>query len=117
MQSQTARRCTIGHVTGAATPHDQLDAHVRDALARLVAAVDDPASGGRHKVFGDASLDVIPQPSTIASHLPRAVGIAFAIGRAKKLGVPVRWAPDSVTVCSFGDASLNHSTATGALNT
>jgi 2-oxoisovalerate dehydrogenase E1 component len=90
---------------------------IRSVLLGLAAARDDVASGGRHKVFGDASLAVIPQTSTIASHLPRAVGVAFAIGRARKLGLPTRWAPDSVVVCSFGDASINHSTAAGALNT
>ena len=73
--------------------------------------------GGRHKVFGDPDLAVIPQTSTIASHLPRAVGVAFAIDRARRLGVPTRWPRDAVAVCSFGDASLNHSTAVGALNT
>ncbi len=94
-----------------------LDDALRAVLLGLVAGVADPASGGRHKVFGDASLAVIPQTSTIASHLPRAVGVAFAIGRAKRLGLATRWAADSVAVCSFGDASLNHSTAVGALNT
>ncbi|MDT4959158.1 MAG: 2-oxoisovalerate dehydrogenase component [Pseudonocardiales bacterium] len=94
-----------------------LDDGLRAVLLGLAAAVADPASGGRHKVWGDASLAIIPQTSTIASHLPRAVGVAFAIGRAKRLGLPTRWAPDSIAVCSFGDASLNHSTAVGALNT
>jgi 2-oxoisovalerate dehydrogenase E1 component len=94
-----------------------LDDGLRAVLLGLAAAVTDPASGGRHKVFGDASLAIIPQTSTIASHLPRAVGVAFAIGRAKRLGLPTRWEPDAVAVCSFGDASLNHSTAAGALNT
>ena len=90
---------------------------LRAVLLGNVAAVADPASGGRHKVWGDASLAVIPQTSTIASHLPRAVGVAFAIGRARRLRLDTRWQPDSVAVCSFGDASLNHSTAVGALNT
>ncbi|MDQ2750590.1 MAG: thiamine pyrophosphate-dependent enzyme [Actinomycetota bacterium] len=90
---------------------------LRAVLLGLAAAVADPASGGRHKVWGDASLAVIPQTSTIASHLPRAVGVAFAIGRARRLGLATAWAPGSVAVCSFGDASLNHSTAVGALNT
>jgi len=94
-----------------------LEDALRAVLLGLAAAVSDPASGGRHKVFGDASLAVIPQTSTIASHLPRAVGVAFAIGRAKRLGLPTNWAADSIAVCSFGDASLNHSTAVGALNT
>jgi 2-oxoisovalerate dehydrogenase E1 component len=90
---------------------------LRDVLLGCVAATTDPASGGRHKVWGDASLAVIPQTSTIASQLPRAVGVAFAIGRARKLGIKTRWPEDAVAVCSFGDASLNHSTAAGALNT
>jgi 2-oxoisovalerate dehydrogenase E1 component len=94
-----------------------LEHGLRAVLLGMVAATEDVASGGRHKVFGDASLSVIPQTSTIASHLPRAVGVAFAIGRAKRLGRTARWPLDAVTVCSFGDASLNHSTAAGALNT
>ncbi len=95
----------------------RLDDVLRDVLLGLVAATADPASGGRHKVWGDAGLAVIPQTSTIASHLPRAVGVAFAIARARRIGVPSAWPDDAVAVCSFGDASLNHSTAVGALNT
>jgi 2-oxoisovalerate dehydrogenase E1 component len=90
---------------------------IRDVLHGLVAAADEPIAGGRHKVFGHADLAVIPQTSTIASHLPRAVGVAFAIERARKLGVPSPWPADAITVCSFGDASANHSTAVGAINT
>ncbi len=89
---------------------------VRDVLLGLVAATSEPISGGRHKVFGHHGLAVIPQTSTIASHLPRAVGVAFAIDRARKLGVPCAWPTDAVAVCSFGDASANHSTAQGAFN-
>ncbi len=62
---------------------------LRDVLLGLVAATEEPISGGRHKVFGRHDLNVIPQTSTIASHLPRAVGVAFSIARAGKLGVPV----------------------------
>ncbi|MGP4017166.1 thiamine pyrophosphate-dependent enzyme [Saccharopolyspora sp. 5N708] len=89
---------------------------LRDVLLGVVASADEPISAGRHKVFGNAELAVIPQTSTIASHLPRAVGLAFSLGRAAKLGVSTRWPADSVVVCSFGDASANHSTATGAIN-
>ncbi|GAA0536831.1 MFS transporter [Saccharopolyspora subtropica] len=89
---------------------------LRDVLLGVVASADEPISAGRHKVFGNAALSVIPQTSTIASHLPRAVGLAFSLGRAGKLGVPTPWPADSVVVCSFGDASANHSTATGAIN-
>jgi 2-oxoisovalerate dehydrogenase E1 component len=88
----------------------------RDVLLGLVGSADEPIAGGRHKVFGNHALAVIPQTSTVASHLPRALGVAFAIDRAKKLGVPCEWPVDAITVCSFGDASANHSTATGAIN-
>ena len=89
---------------------------LRDVLLGLVASTEDPISGGRHKVFGRHELAVIPQTSTIASHLPRALGVAFSVARAAKLGVHAAWPADSVVVCSFGDASANHSTATGAIN-
>lgn len=89
---------------------------VRDVLLGLVAATTEPISGGRHKVFGRHDLNIIPQTSTIASHLPRALGVAFSIARARKLDVTCAWPDDAVTVCSFGDASANHSTAVGAIN-
>ncbi|AOS64383.1 thiamine pyrophosphate-dependent enzyme [Actinoalloteichus hymeniacidonis] len=89
---------------------------LRDVLLGVVAASAEPISGGRHKVFGHRDLDIIPQTSTIASHLPRAVGLAFALERAKALGIDSERPADAVVVCSFGDASANHSTATGAIN-
>jgi 2-oxoisovalerate dehydrogenase E1 component len=90
---------------------------VPDVMLGVTAASDEPIAGGRHKVFGHHDLAVIPQTSTIASHLPRAVGVAIAIDRARKLGVESAWPSDAVVVCSFGDASLNHATAQAALNT
>ncbi|GAB2567188.1 thiamine pyrophosphate-dependent enzyme [Kribbella endophytica] len=89
---------------------------LRDILLGVAAATTEPISGGRHKVFGRHDLAVIPQTSTIASHLPRAMGVAFSIARAGKLGVESPWPADAVVVTSFGDASANHSTATGAIN-
>jgi 2-oxoisovalerate dehydrogenase E1 component len=89
---------------------------VSDILQGVTAARTEPIAGGRHKVFGNAELAIIPQTSTIASHLPRAFGVAFAIERAKKLSVESPWPSDAVVVCSFGDASLNHATAQAALN-
>jgi 2-oxoisovalerate dehydrogenase E1 component len=88
-----------------------------DTLLSFVAASDDPISGGRHKVWGSLPLLVPPQTSTIASHLPKAVGAALSIGRAKDLGVPATMPNDSVVICSFGDASSNHATAQAAFNT
>ncbi|MFB4288154.1 thiamine pyrophosphate-dependent enzyme [Nonomuraea sp. ATR24] len=90
---------------------------IRDVLLGLTASADEPIAGGRHKVFGHPDLAVIPQTSTIASHLPRAVGVAFAIERARALGAPSAWPDDAITVCSFGDASANHASALTAFNT
>jgi len=90
---------------------------VQDVLLGMAAAAEEPIAGGRHKVFGHRELAILPQTSTIASHLPRAVGVAFAIERARRLGVESTWADDAIVVCSFGDASLNHATAQAALNT
>ncbi len=88
-----------------------------DTMLSFVASSDDPIAGGRHKVFGNYELMVPPQTSTIASHLPKAVGAALSIGRAKDLKITDNVMPaDSVVICTFGDASANHSTAVGAIN-
>ncbi|MGB9428875.1 MAG: thiamine pyrophosphate-dependent enzyme [Gammaproteobacteria bacterium] len=89
---------------------------VYDTALSLAASSEDPISGGRHKVWGSAPLWVPPQTSTIASHLPKAVGTAVAIGQAKRIGAKLPIPEDSIVVCSFGDASANHSTALGAIN-
>ncbi|AVT33584.1 transketolase [Plantactinospora sp. BC1] len=122
---------------GAGAPEPVLDA-ARDVLRGVVASADEPIAGGRHKVFGNASIAVVPTTSTIASHLPRAVGIGFAVERLRRLGDgrgrptgrraaggPTRqrgetdaaWPADAIVVCSFGDASVNHATAVAAFNT
>jgi len=89
-----------------------------DMLLSFVTSTEDPISGGRHKVLGSKRLFIPPQTSTIASHLPKAVGAAYSIGTANRLNPEHRQLPhDAVVVCSFGDASLNHSTAQGAINT
>ena len=87
-----------------------------DTLLGMVASKDDPISGGRHKVFGSKDLWVPPQTSTIASHLPKALGCAFALDRAHSRGIPVSAGRDAIVMCTFGDASVNHSTAQGTLN-
>ncbi len=90
---------------------------ITDVLSGMATSAADPISGGRHKVFGHPGYGIIPQTSTIGSHLPRAVGLAFSLARAQALDLPSVWPADSVVVCSFGDASANHSTSVGALNT
>lgn len=89
---------------------------IQNVLASLIASTSDPMSGGRHKVFGHPDLGIVPQTSTIGSQVPRAVGLAFALGRAKALRHRTPWPEDAIVVCSFGDASANHSTTVGALN-
>ena len=90
---------------------------VRDLCLSFVASSLDPISGGRHKVLGSKALNIPPQTSTIASHLPKAVGLAHGIALSRKLKQTSPYPSDAVVLCSFGDASLNHSTAQGALNT
>ena len=84
-----------------------------DAMLSFCASAEDPISGGRHKVLGSPTLHVPPQTSTIASHLPKAVGFAMAMQRMERLQLPTdKNVPyDSVVYCSFGDASMNHATA------
>lgn len=117
---------------------------VRDVLRGVVASAQEPLAGGRHKIFGHPDLHIIPTTSTIAAHLPRAVGVAFAIERGRRLASagaaprarsgagparPARpagsvllddhpqWPADAVVACSFGDAAVNHASATAAFNT
>jgi len=87
-----------------------------DTLLSLCASKEDPISHGRHKVWGSRPMWVPPQTSTIASHLPKAVGLAFALARGKRNGVDTGLAKDALVLCSFGDASANHATALSAFN-
>ncbi len=93
---------------------------VRDVLHSLMATREDPVAEGRHKVWGSRERWVVPQTSTIGSHLPKAVGTAVAIGRRRRLGVLPPAAADvpgdAIVVASFGDASLNHASTLTALN-
>jgi 2-oxoisovalerate dehydrogenase E1 component len=90
----------------------------RDMLLSFASSSEDPISGGRHKVLGSKALAIPPQTSTIASHLPKAVGAAYGIGLSRRRAPEHQaWPSDSVVMCSFGDASANHSTAQGAINT
>lgn len=89
-----------------------------DMLLSFACSSEDPISGGRHKVLGSKALMIPPQTSTIASHLPKAVGAAYALGAARRHAPEHQvLAEDGIAICSFGDASANHSTAQGAFNT
>ena len=84
-----------------------------DVLLGMVASRDEPIAGGRHKVFGSVELCIPPQTSTIASHLPKALGCAVAIDRKARMEQVV---DERIVVCTFGDASSNHASATTAFN-
>jgi 2-oxoisovalerate dehydrogenase E1 component len=93
---------------------------VRDTMLSICASSLDPTAQGRHKVWGSRRLWVPPQTSTIASHLPKAVGMAFALGRLRRMELdpplPEGSLPeDSIVACTFGDASANHASALTAL--
>ena len=89
---------------------------IGDTILSLVAAADDPIANGRHKVWGSRAQWVIPQTSTIASHLPKATGLAFAHELATHLGIGADLPDDSIVCCSFGDASVNHAAALSGIN-
>src|SRR5450432_2076473 len=78
---------------------------ILDNVRSFCASADDPISHGRHKVWGSRPLWVPPQTSTIASHLPKASGMAFALRHARRLKVAKDLSDDSIVLCSFGDAS------------
>ncbi|HEU5480826.1 MAG TPA: thiamine pyrophosphate-dependent enzyme, partial [Candidatus Tumulicola sp.] len=90
---------------------------IMDSALSFAASADDPASGGRHKVWGSKPLWVLPQTSTIASHLPKAFGTAVAIEQSRRIAHALPIPDDSIVICSFGDASSNHATAQTAFNT
>jgi 2-oxoisovalerate dehydrogenase E1 component len=95
---------------------------ILDTMLSFCAKKDDPISEGRHKVWGSKRLWVPPQTSTIASQLPKAVGMAFSLGRVRRLvqdgtiGRENALPEDSIVLCSFGDASANHATALSGFN-
>ena len=89
---------------------------VHDTMLSFAASAEDPISGGRHKVWGSVAMWVPPQTSTIASHLPKAVGAALSFARAKKLKLMPDLPQDSIVVCSFGEATVNHAVAQTAFN-
>ena len=91
---------------------------IYDLALSFMASSDDPISGGRHKVLGSKELNIPPQTSTIASHLPKAVGAAFSIDRGANLDlIEKKLEHNSIVLCSFGDASSNHASALSAINT
>ncbi|ADL48209.1 Transketolase domain-containing protein [Micromonospora aurantiaca ATCC 27029] len=105
-------------------PDDAFAAAARDVLRGIVASAEEPAAGGRAKVFGRADLAVVPTTSAAGSHLPRAVGLGLALERLRRGTRPADgeaeaapWPADAVVVCAFDDGAADHAAATAALNT
>lgn len=90
---------------------------VYDTALSLAASAEEAISGGRHKVWGSKRLWVLPQTSTIGSHLPKAVGMAIAMAIARRGGTALPIPADSIILCSFGDASVDHAASQAACNT
>ena len=104
----------------AARRRDDVEAFVRDTVASFQASTTDPVAVGRHKVWGSREAWIPPQTSTIASHLPKAVGAALALGRAGTgrtvaTSLTDEVGRDAIVCASFGDASLNHATASSGI--
>src|SRR3546814_8256830 len=89
---------------------------VMDSALSCAASKEDPASGGRHKVWGSKPLWVLPQSSDVCSSDLKAFGTAVAIEQCKRIGHQLPIPDDSIAICSFGDASSNHATAQTAFN-
>ena len=89
----------------------------RDILLSLTSAQADPMSGGRHKVYGhpglsdhSANLD-----HRIAPAQSSRLGLT-ALDLSRRVDHHSSFPYGAVVICSFGDASVNHSTVAGALN-
>lgn len=89
---------------------------VREALRTMTGSVHDPGSGGRRQGFGRRGMNIVPNASASSSHMPRALGVAFGLGRIRELSDAASWPQDAVAIASFGDATAHHSTVAGALN-
>jgi 2-oxoisovalerate dehydrogenase E1 component len=95
-----------------------LEDGILDVALTLAAAADQPSGGGRRAGLAHPDAGILPPPSGPAAHLPRALGLAWTIGRQQRSrgAERLRWPDDAVAVASFGDGSANHSTAIGAVN-
>ena len=95
-----------------------LDDGILAVALGLASAAEQPGIGGRYPGLAHPDVAILPPAVTVAGQLPRALGMAFSIGRQQRArgGERLRWPDDAVAVASFGDGSANHSTATGMIN-
>lgn len=90
-------------------------------LARgLVGSAREPMGGSRNPIGGHPELAILPHASTGAGHLPKAMGIAWAIGRQERLPdrlhAPLTWPDDALVVTGLDAAAADLSVATGAVD-
>ena len=91
---------------------------LRELTAALVAG--SPAYDGADRPRRMPTV-VLARQRTLAGHLPRAVGISWALGRHRTLpdrlrgGLP--WPQDAVVVAGFDPDAAHHSTAAGVIDT
>eukprot|EP00457_Paulinella_chromatophora_P002859 gb/GEZN01002864.1/.p1 GENE.gb/GEZN01002864.1/~~gb/GEZN01002864.1/.p1 ORF type:complete len:769 (+),score=46.19 gb/GEZN01002864.1/:31-2337(+) len=76
----------------------------------------DKTTGGRHKALGDRDLNIIPKTSTIASHLPRAVGLAASLSMPRAMKTHGVYPDTAIVVASAGDGSICHATYRASVN-
>jgi 2-oxoisovalerate dehydrogenase E1 component len=94
------------------------------ALALTTGDLAAARNGGHHGTFAD--LPGPPAPAATlptspgAGHLPRALGVAWAIGRQHRSRardrVPLQWPDDAIAVGGFLADDANHSTVIGTVN-
>lgn len=98
-----------------------LDNGIAAVAHGLAASADQPAGGGRRATPAHPDVAIGPPAATTAGHLPRALGLAWAIGRTPRDrtrgGGLLHWPSDAVATVSFGDGTAGHSTTQGVINT
>jgi 2-oxoisovalerate dehydrogenase E1 component len=91
-----------------------------DVARALVGSAREPMSGSRYAAGGDPQLAMIPSTPSPVGHLPRAIGVAWSLGRQGRLPerrrTPLAWPDDAVAVAGFDAATSNHATVAGAVN-
>jgi 2-oxoisovalerate dehydrogenase E1 component len=90
-------------------------------LARgLVGSAREPMGGSRNPIGGHPRLAVLPHTCAGGGHLPRAVGIAWTIGRQERLPdrwhVPLAWPDDAIVVAGLDAADADYSVVGGAID-
>eukprot|EP00808_Paulinella_micropora_P014515 g8925.t1 len=90
--------------------------YVLDLMRSYTVSAKDQATGGRHKALGSKKLNIIPTTSTIASHLPRVVGLASSLSMPRSLRTTGTFPDSSIVLGSAGDGSIAHAAYRSAVH-